>query len=345
MAETSWPSPDNGRTVNDRQYEIIMAQTTDDGLLSDDTGVNLDPGGIAPVYGDSSGMQVKIPANIYGQVRGFGWGSGTSILTRAIAANASGSTRLDRIVLELNKTTWNVRLATVQGTPGGGLPALTRSVTDTGVFQVHLAAVTVASGASTISAASVNANGDRIGTKVRAYKAQDDAEMPRLGGIWFDEDTETWSGWDGTNVRSINAPVDNPDPNGNVVNDAVTTTSTSYTENGTGGSQAQLTTQFVAGPEGACNIRVYAGLWSSSSGKATRLGARVYDDVAGGLNIWDAADHDAAHNYGTANATCASEMIVRSLVPGRSYTVKLTYKVDSGNTGTYHNRRVYVNPW
>lgn len=345
MAEKSWPSPDDGRAVTERQYEIIMAQLSDDGLLSDDTGVNLDPGGLAPVFGDSSGMQVKVRAGIYGQVRGFGWESGATDVIKSIDANASGSTRMDRVVLELSRSTWNVRLAIVKGTPGGGLPALTRSVGDSGVYQVHLGTVTVANGAATISAAAVLDNGDRIGTKVRAYKAEGDAEIPRLGEIWFNEATQSWTGWDGTDVRPISTIEDDPEPNGNVIDDAGSTTSTSFTENLSATANPQLVVNFIAGPKGSVNIRVYAGLWSSASGKATYLGARVYEYPVVTTAIWDAASHDAAVTYSQQNTHNASEMIVRGLTPGQEYQVKLTYKVDSGNTGTFHRRKVYVTPW
>jgi imidazole glycerol phosphate synthase subunit HisF len=343
MAELSWPSPDDGRTVNERQYELICAQTTDDGLLMDVSGAQIDPGGIAPVYGDSSGLQYKIAANLYGNVRGFGWTSGTSVVTKSIAANAAGSTRYDRVVLELDRSTWNVRMKTVQGTAGGGLPALTRSVADSGLFQVHIATVTVTAGAGTITAGNVDADGCRIGTKVRAWKNMADAVDPRLGQIGYDEALKQWFGWNGTDNILFSPPDYTTDPNGYVKNDVVTTTSTSATENAVGGA-AQVITDFIAGEKGSVNIRVYGGLFSSVAGKATILGARVYDDPAGAV-LWDSADHDGARTYDVANTTCASEMIVRGLTPGNPYLVKLTYKVDSGNTGTFHDRKVYVTPW
>lgn len=345
MAELSWPSPDNGRTVDEREYELIMAQTTDDGLLMDDTGLQIDPGGVAPVYGDSSGLQYKVAANIFGNVRGFGWTSGTSVITKTVAANGAGSTRYDRVVLRLDKSTWNVRIATVQGTAGGGLPALTRDVGASGVFEVHIATVTVTAGAGTITAGNVDSDGCRIGTKVRAWKHMDDAVSPRLGQIGYDEALKQWFGWNGTDNILFSPPDYDSVPNGNVISGVGDTTSTSFTENLGSTGDPQVTTQVNAGPNGSMNIRVYCGLYSSVNGKVTRLGARVYDDVAGGLAIWDAADHDSAHSYSTANTSCAAEMIVRGLIPGRSYTIKLTYKVDTGNTGTYHDRQLYVTPW
>lgn len=344
MAELSWPSPDDGRTVDERQYELIMAQTTDDGLLMDDSGAQIDPGGIQPVYGDSSGLQYKVAADLFGNVRGFGWTSGASVITKSIAANGAGSTRFDRVVLRLDKATWNVRIATVQGTAGGGLPALTRDVGTSGVFEVHIATVTVTSGAGTITAGNVDADGCRIGTKVRAWKFMADAVNPRLGQIGYDEALKQWFGWNGTENILFSPPDYTTDPNGYVKNDVGNTTSTSATENLGGGAAAQVITDFIAGEKGSVNIRIYAGLFSSVAGKATILGARVYDDPAGAV-LWDSADHDGARTYGTDNTTCASEMIVRGLTPGNPYLVKLTYKVDSGNTGSYHDRKVYVTPW
>lgn len=65
-----------------------------------------------------------------------------------IAANASGSTRIDIIVLESDYTAQTVRIDVVQGTPGAGLPALTQSAGT--IWQIPLAYLTLASGYVTI---------------------------------------------------------------------------------------------------------------------------------------------------------------------------------------------------
>lgn len=150
MAESSWPSPSNDRLVDDAQYEKLGISTGPrfGGVFGDFTSPQL-------IYGDSTGRQIKVAADRYAWVRGHEWWSGSSIVTVAIAANASGSTRTDLVVLRLSRTTWDVTLAVVQGTAGAGVPALTQATGTTGVWELPLATVSVANGASTISAANV----------------------------------------------------------------------------------------------------------------------------------------------------------------------------------------------
>ena len=156
MAESSWPSPSNGRVVDDIQYEKIGITTGPYyGVLGDFTSPQL-------IYGDSSGRQIKIAADRYALVRGHVWWSGSTIVTKAIAANSSGSTRIDLIVLRLDRTTWNVTCEIVQGTPGAGEPNPTQNQGTTGVFEMVLAVVTVANGAATITAGNVNYVGPHL---------------------------------------------------------------------------------------------------------------------------------------------------------------------------------------
>jgi hypothetical protein len=149
VAESSWPSPSNGRVIDDTQYEkLAVSYGPSAGVVGDFTSPQL-------VYGDSTGMQIKIAADRYALVRGHAWWSGSSIFTKAISANASGSTRTDLVVLRLSRTTWDVTVVVVAGTPGSGAPAPTQNLGTTGSYDLPLATVTVASGAATISAANV----------------------------------------------------------------------------------------------------------------------------------------------------------------------------------------------
>lgn len=62
----------------------------------------------------------------------------------SIAANASGSVRIDIIVLEADYTAQTVRIAVVQGTPAAGVPNLTQTAGT--LWQIPLAYLTLASG-------------------------------------------------------------------------------------------------------------------------------------------------------------------------------------------------------
>lgn len=148
MAESSWPSPSNGRVVDDSQYERIGA------LLGPGHGVFGDYTNPQLLFADSSGRQVKIGATRYALVRGHVWYSGASVTTVPIAANTSGSTRQDTIVLRLSRTTFDVNVTVIQGTPGGGAPSPTLN-DSTGSWDLLLGSVSVANNASTLAAGTV----------------------------------------------------------------------------------------------------------------------------------------------------------------------------------------------
>lgn len=148
MAESSWPMPTyNSGAVSNSEYESLHANEGA-GMIGQYTES-------AAIFADSSGRQIKIRASRFAYIRGYTWYSGTGDVTVAIAANSSGSTRIDRVVLRLTRSDWSVRVAVIAGTPGAGAPAWTQNTGTTGVFEISLALVTVANGASTLNAADV----------------------------------------------------------------------------------------------------------------------------------------------------------------------------------------------
>lgn len=181
MAESSWPTTAGSRVVTDDQYEhLAWGWARADGILGN-------PGDTSVCFGDSSGRQVKMRSGKRGFVRGRGWYSGTSDNILAIAANASGSTRKDVIVLRLTRSTWAVTAAVVQGTPGAGNPSLTQNATGgtTGVWEIPVAVVTVVNGAATIAAADVEqcvwySHGDKIVTLSTAPIQPDAAQYTNM---------------------------------------------------------------------------------------------------------------------------------------------------------------------
>jgi hypothetical protein len=149
VAESSWPSPSNGHVVDDVSWEKLAINIgLSGGVYGDFTSPQL-------IFGDSTGLQVKVAADRYAYVRGHEWWSGSSIVTKAIASNSSGSTRTDLVVLRLSRTTWDVTVQIVQGTPGAGAPSPVQNVGTTGTWDLPLATVTVANSASTIAAGNV----------------------------------------------------------------------------------------------------------------------------------------------------------------------------------------------
>lgn len=158
MTEYSLPSPThNSRAVDDIEVEQLVEHVQPDGLVGVPTDDPL-------IYADGVGTrEVRVRASRLGMVRGRLWGNDASVVTKTLAANSSGSTRIDLIVLRLSRTTYAVTVEVVQGTPGAGAPAATRNTGTTGVWEMELAEVTVADGATTLAAGTVTSRAWYLG--------------------------------------------------------------------------------------------------------------------------------------------------------------------------------------
>jgi hypothetical protein len=198
MAESSWPTVAGSRVVDDNQYEQMAVGWAPEGIIGTvaDTAV---------VYGDSSGRQVKVRAAKKSLVRGHGWESDPSTAaTLAIGSNTSGSTRIDLVVLRFTRSTLAVTTAVVAGTPGAGAPAATQTAWSTDVWEVPLATVTVANGASTITAGDVAdvspviLHGSAVAVRSAAALALCFPTVPGAGARVYQVDTGWWWTSNGT---------------------------------------------------------------------------------------------------------------------------------------------------
>lgn len=145
MAETWYPNPG----VTQRQHELLMGG----GFASGVVGHPADQG---VVYAPNSGTrEIRIRANRRAVVEGYGWENDAFEVVKNLAANSSGSTRVDLVVLRLDRATWEVTAEVVQGTPGAGAPSATYGTGSSGVWELPLAEVTVASGATTLGTSTV----------------------------------------------------------------------------------------------------------------------------------------------------------------------------------------------
>jgi hypothetical protein len=101
------------------------------------------------VYGDSTGMQVKVKTGAI-WIMGHYYETDAE-LTKAIAASDPTNPRYDRVVARLDWSNNLVSIAVVTGTPAGSpsIPALTQSST---VWEICLAVVRVNATVSTIAA-------------------------------------------------------------------------------------------------------------------------------------------------------------------------------------------------
>lgn len=145
MAELSYPAPG----VTQVQHERLMGGASASGVAGFPTD---DP----VVYAPNSGTrEIRVRADRRAVVEGYGWETDASELVRNLAANVSGSTRVDLVVLRLDRATWDVTVEVVQGTPGSGAPAPTYGTGSSGVWELPLAEVAVASGATTLAGSTV----------------------------------------------------------------------------------------------------------------------------------------------------------------------------------------------
>ncbi len=104
------------------------------------------------VFGDSSGMQVKVPT---GQVWIEGhWGAITSTKTVPLTTAHATLGRLDRVVARADFVNNRIELDVLAGTPNASpvLPSLTQN---TSIWEISLAQVAVAAATGTISAGNV----------------------------------------------------------------------------------------------------------------------------------------------------------------------------------------------
>lgn len=197
MAQESWPSPGhNDRNVTDAEYEQMSAPFVDNGVIGDPTQ--------EPVVTAGAGLTVNVRANVAGSLRGFFWASGDGD-SLAIAANSSGQTRMDWVVLRLDRSDWTVRAAIRQGTPGAGIPALVQDPPVTGVYEIALAQVTLLSGAATVT---VTRNELYLGRGIRPQLSARPNSLPGIGELHYQTDTGRVVGWSGTAWTTVSSRSD-----------------------------------------------------------------------------------------------------------------------------------------
>lgn len=194
MAVTSYPF--DTQSTTETQYSALFRELQDSGVVDTATGAGF------AVSADGGGMRVFVQAG-YAIVRGHAVQS-TAVETVAIDP-ADGVGRFDRIVLRLDPTQNSILIRVVRGTPGGGIPPLTQ--TDTGVYELPLARVTV--GANTVSVISTGVVEERpfVGHRVGVWK--NDAgrpAFPRQAKLGMNVASGKWEYWSGASWVEL-APV------------------------------------------------------------------------------------------------------------------------------------------
>lgn len=165
MAESSWPGPAPA-VVTEYQHELLWTTYYQSGLVGN-------PGQQPLIYADSTGMHIKVRPNRRAIVRGQMWSTDDDGASLSISENASGATRLDRVVLRLDRSTWQVRLSVVEGVPGSGEPAIKQDLGPDGQWDLWVGTVTVPTGAVTIRPSDVRPRDLTLGPQL-LIASQDD---------------------------------------------------------------------------------------------------------------------------------------------------------------------------
>lgn len=187
MTQTSYPF-ENANTT-ESQYSQLFRRLQFSGVSGSPSTTDLKP------FGDSSGLQVKVPAG-YAIVRGHAYSSDAQE-TLAIDAADPSNPRRDIVVLRLDPTANSVVLAIKKGTAAASPsdPSLTQ--TDEGTFELPLARVAVAAGATTISAGNVTDLRSFVGSQFGRWTTDTRPASPVVGTAGFNTTLgvpEYWSG-------------------------------------------------------------------------------------------------------------------------------------------------------
>ncbi len=208
MAESSAPTVAGSRAVADNEYELLSSGFAADGVLGQWTQST-------PVFADSTGRQVKVRAGFTALVGGHVYQSGTSDIVKSISANASGSTRIDMIVLGLDRSTLAVTSYVKAGTPGAGAPpALQRDARGltTGKWEIPIGMVNVVNGAANLAAGDVTniawfSRGSAVATASTTPPQPDAASYTRLvhtdTGNEFESVSNAWRRYPWQHARGI----------------------------------------------------------------------------------------------------------------------------------------------
>lgn len=155
MGYSSWPGP-GPATVSEHQHEQLWE-------ASYATGLHGPHGQSSFVFGDNSGLQVKLRPSRTARVRGQVFATDGSGVTLPISSNGSGATRIDLVVLRLDRSTWEVDPAVVEGTPGAGTPSIQLGEGDSGAYDLLVGEITIPNGASSITSGMVNSRDAVLG--------------------------------------------------------------------------------------------------------------------------------------------------------------------------------------
>ena len=191
MAETSGPF--DGTDLAEADWEAMLQHLVD-GVPGSPGSSNL---GASASGSTARGVDIAAGSAL---VRGH-WYRSSAVITVTSAANAAGTSRIDRAVLRLDRTANTVTVGLLQGTAGSGQPpALTDDATTT---ERPLYRWTITPGATTASA--LTDERQWLGSLIRPATSTNRPLSPFVGQAIYETDTGLWVGWTGAAWKSIGA--------------------------------------------------------------------------------------------------------------------------------------------
>ena len=184
MAITAYPF--DNQDTNETQYSRLFRELQDSGI-ADSIG-----GSAFQVIADV-GMNIKIQPG-FAIERGHAISS-TAVETATVTP-ASTNQRIDRVVLRLDPTLNTIVPVILPGVPGGGVPALTQ--TDTGIYEMPLARITVDAGVSAIAANKIVDERPFVGQRTGSWTTDTRPASPRKNKLGRNETTGRWEFYNGS---------------------------------------------------------------------------------------------------------------------------------------------------
>lgn len=180
MAITSYPF--NKQETSETQYSDLFRELQDTGIVGRFGDASL------RVSADSTGMNAKVSPGA-AIVRGFYM---SSIATEVLEFEpATSLPRNDLVVARLDPAAKSIDLAVKTGTPAVSPSRPLGVVTDTGIWELELAAVAVRAGTATINAADVTDLRPWIGNRVGYWATAQRPRNPRHN-LGYNTTTSRW---------------------------------------------------------------------------------------------------------------------------------------------------------
>ena len=192
MAITAFPFETDDTT--EEQFSRLMSEAVDTGIAAGQgsTFFNISPSGMGIVAATGAAV-----------IRGvFGFTTGTEGPV-SVANGHATLTRIDMAVLRLDRSNNVMTLAVVQGTASSTPTDPTLTQTDTGIYEMPLARLTIPAGAGTMLSGYITDLRQFVGTTTGVWTSSSRPSAPRKGKLGYNVTTSLWEWYNGTSWANL----------------------------------------------------------------------------------------------------------------------------------------------